>query len=309
MKRLFSYILLLTLGTSCTYDYFEDETNYKLFIPQIREKSISDFNVVVFDKSGDKVLEKKYTYPFDWDMFVEQGIVRVKLLPGEYRLSCFANSDDTKSKVEYHKSNKIMDSKIWLESLASSSFHPAPELRTILDREIAVPFIGQPIKVDTLDISKETIYTGKITYRFKNLPESVDQIEIETFNLSTGLSLDGFACNLFDDDCVKQIIQRNSLIVESGMLSVSRNYFPSLYSDDLSTHKKIGVRTRFFDGKGRLVGEYLNKLPDAKDENGNLTDPVLLSKDKLWITFDGFVVVDVSLTEWGDIVNGGITPM
>ena len=310
MKRLFSHILLLIFCSSCTYDYFEDETNYRLYIPQIHDKSISDFHVSFFDMSGNRVFEKEYSYPFDGDMFIEQGIIRAKLLPGEYRVSCFANSRDAEGEVLFSKSLAINTSEVWLSKITPGVYNTAPELRTVLNIETSAPFIGQPMKIDTIDISEETAHVGQIVYQFKKLPVSVDRIEISTVNLSTGLSFSGLLLNTSDSDCVFQNLKREGLLNENGLLSVTSYYFPSSLSEMKVLEPKIlGVQTRFFDDKNNLIGEYLNPLPKASDMDGNQVDPVLLSGKKLWITFDGFIVADIVLSDWGDIIGGEITPM
>lgn len=310
MKRFFSNILLLIFCSSCTYDYFEDETNYRLYIPQMHDKSISDFHVSFFDMSGNRVFEKEYSYPFDGDMFIEQGIIRAKLLPGEYRISCFANSRNKKNEVLFNKALSINTSQVWLSAIKPAVFNTAPELRTVLNKETSAPFIGQPMKIDTIDISEETAHVGQIIYQFKKLPVSVDRIEIATVNLSTGLSFDGIFLNASNTDCVFQDLKRESLTNNNGLLSVTSFYFPSALSDLRTTEpKNLGVQTRFFDNKNNLIGEYLNPLPKASDMNGNQVDPVLLSGKKIWITFDGFIVADIVLSDWGDIIGGEITPM
>ncbi|MGL5690821.1 MAG: hypothetical protein ACRDD8_08375 [Bacteroidales bacterium] len=310
MKRLFSYILLLIFCSSCTYDYFEDETNYRLYIPQIHDKSISDFHVSFFDMSGNRVFEKEYAYPFDGDMFIEQGIIRAKLLPGEYRISCFANTKDAENEVFFNKALTINTSDVWLSKVTDGVYNTASELRAVLNKETTAPFIGQPMKIDTIDISDETAHVGQIIYQFKKLPVSVDRIEVATVNITTGVSFDGLLLNASDSDCVFQNLKRESLINDNGLLSVTSYYFPSALSDlKGSDRKTLGVQTRFFDAKNNLVGEYLDPLPKATDKDGNRIDPILLSGKKLWITFEGFIIADIVLSDWGDIIGGEVTPM
>jgi len=39
---LFTGVAVLLSLASCTYDYFEDETNYQVFVPEVLNKTVSD---------------------------------------------------------------------------------------------------------------------------------------------------------------------------------------------------------------------------------------------------------------------------
>lgn len=310
MKRLFIYFLLLIFCSSCTYDYFEDETNYRLYVPQIHEKSITDFHISVFDKLGNLAFEREYIYPFDADIFIEQGIIKMKLPPGDYRISGFANSKNTETNLVYQKSKNINTSAIWLEAYRSNVYKTAPELRTVLNKETLVPFIGEPLKIDTLDISEKSIHVGQIIYNFKKLPNSIHRIEIATTNLATGLAFDGTSLNTSTNDCVLLHFQTDTLKTANDHFSIKKFYYPSALSNSRNGEYKIlNIHTRFYDANNNLIGEYLDPLPKANDINGNPTDPILLSGKKLRITFEGFIIANIVVSEWGDIIDGEITPM
>lgn len=50
---------------SCTYDYFEDETNYQLFVPEVLNKTVSDCRVLVYNNAGVLVGTRYATSPWD----------------------------------------------------------------------------------------------------------------------------------------------------------------------------------------------------------------------------------------------------
>ena len=46
---LFTGVAVLLSLASCTYDYFEDETNYQVFVPEVLNKTVSDCRVLVYN--------------------------------------------------------------------------------------------------------------------------------------------------------------------------------------------------------------------------------------------------------------------
>ena len=51
--------MLLTLG-SCTFDYFEDDMNYKVFVPEFKERTIRNCRVLVWDKKTGRLVGDRY---------------------------------------------------------------------------------------------------------------------------------------------------------------------------------------------------------------------------------------------------------
>ena len=49
---LFTGVAVLLSLASCTYDYFEDETNYQVFVPEVLNKTVSDCRVLVYNDAG-----------------------------------------------------------------------------------------------------------------------------------------------------------------------------------------------------------------------------------------------------------------
>ena len=79
--------------SSCTYDYFEDETNYILYVPEIEGRSVKDCRVLVYDVNGNLAAEKYGALPFEDNPRMQTGVFSFKLNPGRYRVFCYANTD------------------------------------------------------------------------------------------------------------------------------------------------------------------------------------------------------------------------
>ena len=68
---LFTGVAVLLSLASCTYDYFEDETNYQVFVPEVLNKTVSDCRVLVYNDAGTLVGARYATSPWDKDPRME----------------------------------------------------------------------------------------------------------------------------------------------------------------------------------------------------------------------------------------------
>lgn len=90
---------------SCTYDYFEDETNYQLFVPEVLNKTVSDCRVLVYNNAGVLVGTRYATSPWDENPRMAAGLFGFKLQPGEYKVYCYTNTDSISFVDERHLGN------------------------------------------------------------------------------------------------------------------------------------------------------------------------------------------------------------
>lgn len=306
MKKIIFSIVSIFLLVSCTYDYFEDENNLRIFVPEIKESSITDFVIIFHDQSGNFVLSKQYKSPFDTDELIRNGILRFKIPPGDYTISCFANTYDSIRSLRVFANDSKSKSNIQLDAIAETLFKPATCLRKVLNYSVSAPFLGMPQKVDTVSIDEDKIHVGQIEYQFKGLPESVSRIEIYTFNLSSSLTCDDQWLRTSSEDATFLSFNPHQSPVVN-VPSICDYFYPSISS--YSEVPKIKVITRFYDFGNNILSEYSEELPKATDEKGNRVEPILLPQKKIRIVFDGFLITDVKLSEWGDIIDGDITPM
>lgn len=88
--------LVIFAAVSCTYDYFEDENNFKIYIPQLQDGTIDNVLVSIHDASGTHRYTRFIEGPFDPNTIGRDGILRFKLpWGGGYKVSAFANVDET----------------------------------------------------------------------------------------------------------------------------------------------------------------------------------------------------------------------
>ena len=94
--RLLGLCLVIFAAVSCTYDYFEDENNFKIYIPQLQDGTIDNVLVSIHDASGTHRYTRFIEGPFDPNTIGRDGILRFKLpWGGGYKVSAFANVDET----------------------------------------------------------------------------------------------------------------------------------------------------------------------------------------------------------------------
>lgn len=84
--------------SSCTYDYFEDETNYIVYVPKADENkrtdtyNIKDLSIFIYN---DELYKERYSYtPFTENPRSKLGNFNFRLYPGTYNVYCFSNLED-----------------------------------------------------------------------------------------------------------------------------------------------------------------------------------------------------------------------
>lgn len=310
MKKNHTYILsiaiLFVLLSACTDDYFKDETNLRIYIPEVEDKSISDLHLYLFDAKGRLVKERHSEYPFDEEMYIKQGIFRYNVPPGTYSVSCFANTqDDDDLKVEICCNDSLTNSFVSLSKNADrAEFNSSTDLRKVVKREIMVKPIGVSQELETVSMSEAQTHVGKIKYIFKGMPDAVDSIDICASGLSTRIFFDGvesYSGVEPDDISVSTKVEWNET---SQLFSFEKLYFPTI-SD---SNEFISMLVNFKAGDGSIIGTYNEKLK-VVNENGHEISARLFSNQTITIIFEGFVISEVSIEDWGDIEPGDITPM
>ena len=92
--RMTAGILLLYSLASCTYDYFVDENNLWIYVPQVKEGTIRDFYIAFHDEAGSHMRSSHIYAPFNKNELMLDGTLRFKLKPGETSVTCFAQIGD-----------------------------------------------------------------------------------------------------------------------------------------------------------------------------------------------------------------------
>lgn len=336
-------LLLLYSLASCTYDYFVDENNCWISVPQIQNGSIRDFYIAFHDELGGHMRSSHIYAPFDKNELMQDGTLRFKLKVGETRATCFAQiggmpvSEGLPYAESYLSAPPVKGSEhsfmplpagVGPDTQAKNGTSPNtdPDQPRYLKSQIKIYPIGHPQakEVHTVDIDEKLTYNGRIVNVFKNISNvGITRIEVRYTGLATRLFFDG----RFDNFTPLDIIQASYDLSASGQSGTDYNfgesYFPSS-GYDVNTPEApetgltpLRVDTYFYQGDN-VIGwfSFDSDHPDAGikppvDENGApITGPVYLKPGtQLKFTYEGFTIVSINLSEWGDIGPGDITPM
>lgn len=90
-----AYCLMTLIGTvSCTYDYFEDDMNYKVYVPEFKERSIRNCRVLVWNaETGTLVGDRFATVGQTGDNVVDAGIFAFRIPPAKYKTCVLTDTD------------------------------------------------------------------------------------------------------------------------------------------------------------------------------------------------------------------------
>ena len=342
--RLAAGLLLLYSLASCTYDYFVDENNCWISVPQIQNSSIQDFYIAFHDELGGHMRSSHIYAPFDKNGLMQDGSLRFKLKIGETRVTCFAQtgsmpvSEGLPYAESYLSAQPVKGTEHTFspfpagagpdtQGKSAASANTAPDQPRFLKSRLTIYPIGHPDakKVHTIDINEKQTYNGEIVNVFKDIAGlRITRIEVRCSGLATRLSFDG----RFSSFTPQDIVQASYDLPASGQSGADykfgESYFPSSgydvntpdAPDDMFTPLKVD--TYFYKGN-EVIGWFSfdsghpngGGIDPPVDENGNpITGPVYLKPGtRLTFTYEGFTIVSIKLSEWGNIDPGGTTPM
>lgn len=329
-------IFAMTTITSCTYDYFEDERNFRLYVPQIERGEIDNFYVAIHDASGRHIVSRELSAPFDKDEATKKGILIFKLPYGEgYYVSCFANYEpNTTTPAQTYSSSSIQKSKGPGEPNVYTSLDT--DTRAYLSTAMVYP-IGHPdaAVARVVNIDENQRIKGKVVINFHDLPAFVSRIDTYYKGLGTKYTYGGLFDRFSEDDRILKsinvsdyrvgsIVSFASLYSTSAGLSfgVMAPLEPATRTSALLTPSPLELELHLYDAAGTRVGvipftdadfQYLKTTDPTKvptDTNGNpVTSLVLQPQQTITFNFKGFTIISIDLMGWGDITGGDTTPM
>lgn len=295
-------IVLLTSVTvilsfaSCTYDYFVDETNYLVFVPEVLDKTVSDCRVMVYDDAGTLVGSRYASSPWDKDPRMAIGEFCFRLPPGEYKVYCYTNTDS----LSFVDLQSLENSAFRLkESAWKEGGYAQPS--DIFYQKLT-PAIEHPALLYT-DTVRTQRYAGRITVRFKDFPGDVsriDHVELQAEGAPTTqyLKLDTLTTRL---DPTEVMYHLDKLPVQQtpGILEVDHRYLPSIEGEYLR------LVFTFFDAGGMVI----NRLPVEVVERQTGVPLRLLHGQRLIINIKSYTVVGMSVVGWDEDIESGNTDM
>ena len=319
-------ISLLVFGSfSCTYDYFEDESNFIVYVPQIEDGTIDNFYISIHDSQGNHLVTRKFEAPFDKNELLKQGIIKFKLPRGDASVSCFANYDSNSTITEglalssSHKSQlpSASDPDVYI----STDTQPRANFMDVLIYPLGHPSAKQHVEVD---MDSDKVFKGRIVCRFENLPSEITDLQIYYSGNATQLGFDGIFREFSTSDRL-YASPATGPYTSGTTVSYPQDIYPSTGVSFLKRNatyvdsgEEIGLEIYFYSGT-QLIGSAsfdpadLASMPLANrpvDSNGDpVTDLVLYPQQTITFTFKGFTIFKIELSDWGDIIPGETTPM
>jgi hypothetical protein len=337
LSGLLCLMMIFTL-TSCTYDYFRDENNFRLFVPQIVDgsESIERFYVAFHTEDGRHAITREITFPFDDDDLMKEGILRFKLPPDQnYHMTCFADYTPGAITVGelFEESNKakILDTSednLYSRSenvYQSHTSHPRSLFTTVTAFPIGHPDSQIP---DTADMDPGKQYKGEIILSFIGLPSMITRVDAYYSGLASAYHFDGTFRRYTDGDRIRGSYD---LGARSGVASDAETrdpINPSAGTDFVRSTRAatlspnpvpLELEVHLFDASGNRIGvlpftqaDFDRLAPEKKPvgSDGNPVGTLVLGpQETIKFTFKDFTIINIELVGWGDVIPGGTTPM
>ncbi len=293
---LFTGVAVLLSLASCTYDYFEDETNYQVFVPEVLNKTVSDCRVLVYNDAGTLLGARYATSPWDKDPRMEAGLFSFRLTPGEYKVYCYTNTDSLTFVDGQH-----LDASAFILKSSSTGPNRYVQPSDILFQKF-VPAIVHPgiLQTDTAALER---YTGRITVRFKKFPGNVSHIKkvqllAEGAPVMQYLKNDTLTGRLTPED---KMFHFGTLPVQekADVLEVDHRFIPSVENEPMR------LNYTFLDENGAVI----NHLPVEVTERETGLPLRLLHGKRIIIEIESYTVIKISVVGWNEDIESGDTDM
>lgn len=284
VASLFSY-------TACTYDYFVDETNYIVYIPEVKDKQVDDCRVMIYDKSGLLVGDKS-TLTSTNDAKIDLGLFTFRLPAGDYKVYCYANTDGIAFSDEESLETSALN--LCTHEAGDAYVQPSDVFFDIREHTVKHPGI---LVTDTAEIDR---YVGKITVRFKNFPFNVADlasIDLLAEGVATKQHLkhDTLTACVADGDVMRHMDDLNTISLSNGVLEVEHLYFPSVENSYTT------LNFTFIDSGGNQIA----RIPvGVVDPDTNVPKRLYHGKH-IAIEVDRYLITTIQLVGWDDDIQTG----
>jgi hypothetical protein len=291
--------ILAGLIASCTYDYFVDETNYKIFVPEVANGTVTDCHVAVYDEAGKLVKARQARGTDNSDPRVTAGLFSFRLPPGNYVAYCHANVGEMqlvetgRADQSFVAPRRITTRDNVLPPGADDNAYALPS--EMVFQKLA-PAIGNRFehRVDTTALAR---YVGRITVRFKNIPVPLARVARARLEVTGAATLQYFN----RDTLTSRFTTRDYLFDEIPLSpgstgsdwEIDRCYFPSIEGEVMR------LDVRFFDDAGALLGMIPVEVVDIASGR-----PLpLLHGRRIILELDTYTVVRIGLVGWDEDIK------
>lgn len=319
---LISIITFMCFVSSCTYDYFEDETNYVVYVPKADENKvtngqyqINDVRILIY---GDVGFEK-HTHvdiPFFDNPRYKVGNFYYRIYPGQHNVFCFSNTTG----IDFRDLDIFTDAYFELTQTDNNIYTSPP--RALLDTKMPIITYPGPLVIDTAHFERK--YVGQICVAVKNMQKinssltsaNISSVRIIATNVGVKQSLSSITDsintrstrnNINDKIILTSNISKDLPIEFSSYeFGFANYYFPSLdpISEGVTNEIPIELNVSFLDASGNVIGSSI----DVALYDDNFNPRVLHMNETIWIGLDGnniHVFTINSPLEWNPIILGG----
>lgn len=326
--RLVALCAAALAAASCTHDYLVDETNLRLYIPQIKDKSVDNVLVSIHDENGNHHVTRYVAAPF---YAYGDGILRFKLpvtnpnVGGpKYTVTCFANVHGK----NYDEGKALTESFIYepmLEGVANM-FTPGPNVRIFKHHDVMTSL---QFKLLNTNLAPDSVYKAKVQCEFTGLPDIVKRIDITYGNVGTHLCYDGNFAAPGSGEVRSSFappanaVGPNKVFVHTDLIypSVGFHYMTGRNDSD-SDVQKLKMKVDFYGENGIHLahfpgfdveqgGEGPHQPPTVTGPDGQPAtwNQKIYPRQTLKFKFNEFVVAGIVLEGWGDIDQGEVPDM
>lgn len=301
-------ITSLMLFASCTFDYFEDETNYVVYAPKADSERITDGykigDIHIYIYNGETLARQKTaSFPFRENMRMKNGNFNFRLFPGSFNAFCFANTEG----IVFSGMPSLQNGGFGLPESDNGTYHYPDSLASF-----SVEFLNPTIDISGLLVTDTAYfdkrYSGRICVAFEKLTNlnplltysNIQKIKVEA--TGTGVFQPMF---LLTDS----VDTRSSSYTPSDRVMMELPHYENPFG-----HYEFGMDGYFFPSLGD--GRPISLKMDFFDYNGNSIHAFSISvletlhiNQTIYIGTDGIssVVLDIPGPEqWNpEIVGGG----
>lgn len=320
-KYILGGLLLSGMIASCTKDYFVDENNYRIYVPEIQQRTIQDFYVAFHDKDGNHLRTRRFSEADFNEPYITEGVIRSKLKFGEVNVMCFAQLNT----IAVTEGQPLSQSFLSLPAIDENKhIYTTSRLDCRVFHKVKTVYpIGHPLAQmnDTISMNEDCVYTGYIGVNFKNLPDIVDRVDVLYSGLATRMNFNGTMDNFAPSDRVW--VSYPATGTHPAIMKFKDSFIPSAGTligaeTDKATPQEgrtpLKLEVIFYQGDkqvGYLTGEDLGGEFPVTDGKGNpVTGDVFLEpRGTVEFNFEGFTLVNIQLLGWGEINPGDVTPV
>jgi hypothetical protein len=268
---------ILLFIPSCTYDYFEDETNYEVYVPKadkdLRTETygIEDLSIFIYNEGLKK--ERYSLSPFAENARSKSGNFNFRLYPASYTVYCFTNVKE----INFRNLDTYNEAGFDLQQ-STDGYYKEPSAIYVEYKTPTIHFPG-PVVSDTALFERK--YVGRICVAFKDLIKldplltqaNIKNIQIEASGVGTTQFFPALtdsintrsARNSADDKMLLNSDVYNHLDYKDFDFGIQNYYFPSpdLYGE--GREEPIVLKLRFFGQSGNELSSPLTiRVTDKK---------------------------------------------